>query len=225
MAALSELSQNINEFVDTQVQHVPEVFQAPGAAYVLLAVIGVIYMILGLKVYKFVLALIMLGVAGGITWFVTDGDILITARVAFAGGLVAFLLQYGFVLLIAGLVFAGIVFVGLYAWLARADVPLIAGAIAVGLGVFLAVKLFKFIIIFSTSAIGAACVTGSFWILYQNGQFPGVITETVQFDPELFSGYEFAVSLIYAGCLLFGILVQSIILAATRKPAAAAEAA
>jgi hypothetical protein len=223
MAALSDLSQQINEFVDTQVQQVPDVFQAPGAAYVLLGAIGLIYMIFGFKVYKFVLALIMLGIAGGITWFVTDGNILITALVALAAGLLAFLLQYVFVLLIAGLVFAGIVFVGLYVAMERADVPLIAALIAIGLGVYLAVKLFKFIIIFSTSAVGAACVTGSFWILYQNGDFPGVITQNVEFDPTLFNDVEFPVALTFAGCLLLGILVQAIILAATRKPAAGGE--
>ncbi|MBN1917562.1 MAG: hypothetical protein JW889_06605 [Verrucomicrobia bacterium] len=223
MAGLSDLSQQINEFVDLQVERVPEVFQAPGAAYVLLGAIGIIYMIFGLKVYKFVLALIMLSIAGGVTWFVTEGDILITALVAFAAGLLAFLLQYVFMLLIAGAVFAGIVFVGLYAAMERADIPLIAAAIAIGLGVFLAVKLFKFIIIFSTSAIGAACVTGSFWILYQNGEFPGVITQNVQFDPALFNGIEFPVGLTFAGCLLVGILIQAIILAATRKRAAGGE--
>ena len=223
MTSLTDFSQQINDFVDMQVQRVPDVFEAPGAAYVLLGAIGVIYMIFGLKVYKFVLALIMLGIAGGVTWFVTDGDILITALVAFAAGLLAFLLQYIFMLLVAGIVFAGIVFVGLYTVMERADVPLVAALIAVGLGIFLAVKLFKFIIIFSTSAIGAACVTGSFWILYRNGEFPGVITQNVQFDPTLFNDVEFPVGLTFAGCLLFGILVQASILALTRKGAARGE--
>lgn len=223
MDRINDLSDGINSFFDTQIEQIPEVFQAPGAAYVLLGVIGLIYMIFGLKVYKFVLALIMLGIAGGLTYFWTRGDLLVTVLVALAAGLVAFLLQYVFVLLIAGLVFAGIAFIGLYAWLQRADLPLIAACIMIGLGIYLAVKLFKFIIIFSTSAVGAACLTGSFWVLWQRGESLGIVTENVEFDPGLFVGYEFTVALIFAGCLLFGILVQSLMLAFKRRPAAQGE--
>ncbi len=206
----------VNEFFNTQVEHIPEVFQAPGYAFILLGAIGLIYLVFGLKVYKFVLALIMLSIAGGVTYFYTQ-DFLVAGAAGLAAGLIAFLLQYLFVLLIAGIVFAGITFVGLWAWLERADLPLVAACIAIGLGIFLAVKLFKFIIIFSTAAIGAACVTGSFWILYRSGEFPGVVADTVQFDPALFEEYEFTVALIFAGLLLFGILVQALILAFTRK--------
>ena len=223
MDRINELSDGINSFFDTQIEQIPEVFQAPGAAYVLLAAIGLIYMIFGLKVYKFVLALIMLGIAGGLTYFWTRGDLLITVLVALAAGLVAFLLQYVFVLLIAGIVFAGIAFIGLYAWLQRADLPLIAACIMIGLGIYLAVKLFKFIIIFSTSAVGAACLTGSFWVLWQRGESFGIVTENVEFDPGLFVGYEFTVGLIFTGCLLFGVLVQSLMLAFKRRPAAQGE--
>ncbi len=222
MDQLNDLSSQLNEFVDLQVQQIPEVFQAPGFAFVVLGFIGVLYLIFGLKVYKFVLALIMLSIAGGITYFYTENPF-VTGAVALAAGLVAFLLQYIFVLIIAGIVFAGITFIGLYAALQRADLPLIAACVAIGVGIYLAVKLFKFIIIFSTSAIGAACVTGSFWILWQRGDFPGVLTEGVQFDPQVFVGYEFTTALIFAGCLLFGILVQSLMLAFKRRPAARAE--
>jgi hypothetical protein len=223
MDRFNQLSDDVNGFFETQFQQIPEVFQAPGAAYVLLGAIGVIYMIFGLKVYKFVLALIMLGIAGGLTYFWTRGDLLISVLVGLAAGLVAFLLQYIFVLLIAGIVFAGIAFIGLYAWLQRADLPLIAACIMIGVGIYLAVKLFKFIIIFSTSAIGAACLTGSFWVLWQRGESLGIVTENVEFDPGLFVGYEFTVGLMFAGCLLFGILVQSLMLAFKRRPAAKAE--
>jgi hypothetical protein len=222
MDRLNELSSQLNEFVDLQVQQIPEVFQAPGFAYIVLGFIGLLYLVFGLKIYKFVLALIMLSIAGGITWFYTE-DPLVTGAVALAAGLVAFLLQYIFVLIIAGIVFAGITFIGLYAALQRADLPLVAACVAIGIGIYLAVKLFKFIIIFSTSAIGAACITGSFWVLWQHGGLPGSLAEGVQFDPQVFVGYEFTTALIFAGCLLFGILVQSLMLAFKRRPAAAEE--
>lgn len=219
MPPINQLSDQLTDYVNTQIERVPDVFQAPGYAFILLGVIGALYLIFGLKIYKFVLALIMLSVAGSVAFFATDGDWLVSGIVALAAGLIAFLLQYVFVLLIAGLVFASIVFVGLWVWLERADIPLLAACAGIGLGIFLAVKLFKFIIIFTTAAIGAACVTGSFWVLYQTGNFTG----TVQFDPALFEGHELTTALIFGGLLLVGILVQAIILAFSKRKAKAAE--
>jgi hypothetical protein len=224
MNIFDQISDYINNFFDTQVQRIPEVFKAPGYTYVLIGVIGLLYLIFGLKVYRFVLALIMLSIAAGVTFFYTE-DYLIAGVVGLAAGLIAFLLQYIFVLLVAGLVFAGMVFIGLWAWLQRADWPLLAACAGIGLGIFLAVKLFKFIIIFSTSAIGAACVTGSFWILYQTCQTTGLtetMTGVVQFDPALFEGDEVTTGAIFGGLLLLGILVQAVILAFSRKPKAEA---
>jgi len=218
VAVLGEISEHVNEFFNTQAERLPDVFQAPGYAYGLIGVIGLLYLIFGLKVYKFVLALIMLSIAGGITYFYTQ-SVLVAGIAAFAAGLIAFLLQYIFVLLVAGIVFAGIVFFGLWAWLERADIPLLAACAGIGLGIFLAVKLFKFIIIFSTAAIGAACVTGSFWILYQTREIAGV----VQFDPVYFEGHEFTVAIIFAGLLLVGSLVQALILAFSPGKKAEAE--
>jgi hypothetical protein len=225
MDRLSELSQRLDDSVIELSNQIPDVFQAPGIAYVLIGAIGLLYMIFGLKVYRFILALIVLSVAGGITYYVTEGSILITVLVGLVGGIVAYLLQKLFMFIISGLVFASIAFLGLYAALKRADIPLLAALVMIGLGIYLAVKLFKFIIIFSTSAIGAACVTGSFWVLYRTGESLDVVTRTVDFDPGLFEGNEFAVAIIFTGCLLLGIVAQSLMLAFTRRPAPQAEEA
>ncbi len=210
MSIVKQSSDTINEFFITQSEHLPEVFEVPGYAYVALGVIGLLYLVLGLKLYKFVLALIMMSIAASITYYATQ-DLLVTGIVGLAVGLIAFLLQYVFVLLVAGIVFGGIVFLGLYAWLDRASIPLLASFVAIGVGIYLAVKLFKFIIIFSTAAIGAACVTGSFWILYQTREF----VDMVKFDPAYFEKDELTVGIIFGSLLLIGMLVQVLILAFT----------
>jgi len=219
MDEISDHVCTLNDSINTWIESLPETFQAPGYAFILIGAMGLLYLILGLKMYKFVLALIVLSVAGAITYHCTDQNLVITVVVALAAGLVGFLIQYVVVLLLSGAVFAAIAFLGLWIWLKRVDLPIIAGCLAIGLGIFLAVKLFKFVIIFSTAAIGAACVTGSFWVLYRTREF----SDTVSLDPQLFEEHEFTVGLIFAGLLVFGILVQSIILALTSKPKKEAE--
>ena len=198
-----KLLDSFRSSIDSNLEKFLELFQnVPTIVFLFLILIGLAYLFFGLKIYKYVIGALgfVLGCAAAYHF---TRNLPISAAVGAGVALVAIILNSLFVFLAAGLTFGAVVFVGMMVHF-RSHVSFVAGILMAIVGIYAAIKLFRFMIIVTTSAIGSAAVT--FSVLVLKGQRG--ISGTVDLTGIVIDEFQMAVG--FAGFLLVGMIVQGI---------------
>jgi len=198
-----KLLDSFRSSVDTNLEKFLDVFQSvPPVVFVFLILIGLAYLFFGLKIYKFVIGVLGL-VLGCVAAYHFTRNLPISAAVGAGVALVAIILNFLFVLLAAGLTLGALAFVGMMVHF-QSHVSFLAGILIAIIGIYAAIKLFRFMIIVTTSAIGSAAVTFSVLVLKDQRGISGTVDLTgIVID-------EFQMAAGFAGFLLAGMIVQGI---------------
>ena len=200
---MDNLAQGLSSFIDTNIEKLIDLSQnVPAISFVFLLLIGLIYVFFGLKIYRVILC-VSAFVLGGLAAYYTTDHALISFAVGAGLAILAIILQFLFMLVAAGLTFGAVAFAGMMLYF-HAQLSLLAGVVVAIAGIYAAIKLFRFIIIVTTSAIGSAAVVFSALVLKDHrGIFGDVnLMETVVDEFQMAAGF--------AGLLLVGIIVQGI---------------
>jgi hypothetical protein len=200
---LDDAAQGLNSFIDANIEKLLDLSQnVPAIALLLLLLTGLIYVVFGLKIYKIILCISGF-VLGGLAAYHLTENVLISFAVGAGVAVLAAILQFLFMLVVAGLTFGAMAFAGMMVYF-HAHLSLLAGIGMAIVGIYAAVKLFRFIIIVTTSAIGSAAAVFSALVLKDHGGILGEINlmEAVVDDFQMITGF--------AGLLLVGVIVQGI---------------
>ena len=200
---MGNLQENLRSLVDTSIERSLDLYQnVPAVMFLLLILAGLVYLFFGLKIYKVILGVLCFVIGGTAAYQFTD-NMVICAAVGAGLALVAIILQFLFMLVVAGITFGAVAFAGMTIYF-QFHVSFLAGVAMAIVGIYAAIKVFRFIVILTTSAIGSAAVTFSVLVLRDNEGILGKIdlTETVV--------DEFQMAVGFAGLLLVGVIVQGI---------------
>ena len=183
-------------------------WSVPGYAFPAMLIIGLFYLFLGERICKGVVAglCFLVGAAAGYHF---SENIAIAVASGVGAAVIALIVQYVVVVVLAGSAVAGPAFLIAHMICQEKLAPFFAiGGFLVG--VILAVKLYRILLIFSTSALGAACVAPCALILLDETQRPEM-TEYVVLENITLDLYKF--SIVFLGLLAAGVVVQGIALA------------
>ena len=174
----------------------------PVLLFILLIPVGLSYIFFGIRIYKYILGVLGFLVGGFVTYHITR-RVIISAIAGAVTALVAVLLQFIFMLIVAGLTFGAVAFAAMIMYF-RSYISLIGGVLVAALGIYAAIKLFRFMIILTTSAIGSAAVTFSVLVLKDHrGISKPVDLTTLAID-------DFQMVIGFAGLLIVGVIIQGI---------------
>ena len=191
----------------------------PGYTFPAILIIGLFFVMVGAKICKGVIAGLCF-VAGGAAGYHLSGDnVLIAAASGVGAAVIGLVVQYIVGVVLSGLAVAATAFVAAH----LAGHEELAPYFAIGgflVGAILSVRLYKILLIFATSALGAACVAPCALILLDATQRPEMTAEvplgTLQLDTCKFS-------VTFLGVLAAGVIVQGISLALKKAPKATEE--
>ena len=190
-------------FIDAYLEKSLEFCQnVPAFVFALLIPIGLAYLFFGLKIYKFVLGVTAFVLAGTLTWYLSN-NVVLGVVVGGTAAVVSLLLQFIFMIVTAGLTFGAVAFASIVVYL-RSDLSLLLGIVTAALGMYAAVKVFRLIIVLTTSAIGSAAVIFALLVLKEHGGIRGFV------DMTSFIVDEFQMAVGFAGFLLVGAIIQGI---------------
>jgi hypothetical protein len=198
--------EELTQYVETVLEDLGT-WSVPGYAFPAIIIIGLFYLFVGARVCKGVIAGISF-LAGGAAGYYFSDNVLIAVASGVGAAVIALVLQCVVVVVLAGAAVGGTSV--LVAFLISQEE--LAPFFAIGgflVGAILAVKLYKVLLIFATSALGAVCVAPCALILLDDSQRPEmtqfVTLSTIELDQVRFS-------VVFLGLLAVGVLVQGIAL-------------
>jgi hypothetical protein len=200
----------INE-IEQYVQSVLEElsgYQVPGFSFPVVIIIGLLFLFLGARICKGLIAGICFLAGGAAGYYFSNENILIAIASGVGAGVIGFIVQYIVGVVLAG-VAAGSVAV-LAAFLTEQQhlwVFFAAGGFLVG--ALLAVRLYKILLIFATAALGAAFIAPTGLILLDEAQRPDM-TQYVTIGDLNLDLYKFSVA--FLALVAVGVIVQGIAL-------------
>ncbi len=200
---MADVLNDLGQRLETHAEKFIELYQhLPAIILLMLIPIGLAYLLFGLRIYK--LALGVLGfMFGALSAYHITRNPLVSCAIGVGTGFFAVLLQFLFMLIVAGLTFGAMAFVCMIAYF-QAPVPLVTGTAVGVLGIVAAIKLLRFIIIVTTSAIGAAMVVPTLLVLIEHGGIAGTVDMTrISLD-------DFQATIGFAGLTLAGMIIQGV---------------
>jgi hypothetical protein len=200
--------ENVLQYVDCMLEELGT-YSLPGYAFPMLLIIGLFYLFVGARICKGVIAgLCFIGgcVAG---YSFSNSNVVIGVASGIGAAVVALIVQYVVVVILAGLAAGGTAVLVAYMVGQESLAPVFAiGGFLVG--AILAVRLYKILLIFATSVLGAACVAACALVLLDETQRPQM-TEYLTLGNIELDFHQF--SIVFLGLLAAGALVQGITLA------------
>ena len=112
-------------------------------------------------------------------------------------------------LVAAGITFGAITFACMLMYFQN-YISLVGGILMAALGIYIAIKLFRFMIIVTSSAIGSAAVTFSVLVLKNHGS----MSEPVDLTALVLDDFQMVIG--FAGLLLVGVIIQGVSWGRTR---------
>jgi len=189
----------------------------PGYAFPVVTIIGLFYLFVGERICKGVIAGLCF-LAGAAAGYYFSDNVVIAVASGVGAAVIGLVVQYVVAVVLAGLALAGTAFLIAHMISQKNLAPFFAlGGFLIG--AILAVKLHKLLLIFATSALGAACVAPCALVLLDATQRPEM-TEYVVLEDLCLDLYQF--SIVFLGLLAAGVVVQGIALAYRRTAKAAA---
>jgi hypothetical protein len=188
-----------------------QTYSLPGYAFPMLLIIGFFFLFAGAKICKGVVAgLCFLG--GGAAGYLLSDNIVIGVASGVGAAVIGLIVQYVVVVVLAGLAAGGTAMLVAYLLLPEDMVAIVAiGGFLLGL--VLAVRLYKILLIFGTSALGAACVAACGLVLLEESLRPEM-TQDVELGGIYLDLEKFSIA--FFGLLVAGVVVQGIALAHSR---------
>jgi hypothetical protein len=183
-------------------------WSVPGYAFPAIIIIGLFYLFVGERISKGVIAGLCF-LAGAAAGYYFSENIAIAVASGVGAAVIALVVQYVVIVALSGAAVAGTAFLVAHMIGQEKLAPFFAlGGFIVG--AILAVKLYRVLLIFATSALGAACVAPCALVLLDPAQRPQM-TDYVVLETITLELYKF--SIVFLGLLAAGVVVQGIALA------------
>ena len=183
-------------------------WSVPGYAFPAMLIIGLFYLFLGERICKGVIAGLCF-VAGAWAGYYFSENIGIAIASGVGAAVMALVVQYVIAIILAGTATGGIASLVAY-MIGEKDLVPFFGLGGFIVGAILAVKLYKILLIFTTSALGAVCVAPCALILLDETQRPAMTEFVVLGDISLdFDKF----SIVFFALLAAGVVIQGISLA------------
>jgi len=184
-------------------------YEVPGYSFPVVIVIGLLFLFLGARICKGLIAGICFLAGGAAGYYFSNENIVIAIASGVGAGVIGFVVQYVVGVILAGL--AGGAVAVLAAFLTEQQhlaVFFAAGGFLVG--AILSVRLYRMLLIFATAALGSALIAPCGLILLDETQRPDM-TQYVLLGDLYLDLYKFSIA--FLALVAVGIIAQGIALA------------